>query len=71
VSTWFGGLVRGVSLATVGLLLATGATIVNASGTQGWQPALVVVTVAVTAQGKLHPAAMIVVGAAVGLALDR
>jgi chromate transporter len=71
MSAWFGGLVRGVSLATVGLLLATGVTIVNAGGTQLWQLALVVVTVAVTVHGKLHPAAMIVVGGAVGLALGR
>jgi chromate transporter len=71
LSAWFGGVVRGVTLATVGLLLATGVTIVNAGGTQLWQLALVVVTVAVTIQGKLHPAAMIVVGAAVGLALGR
>jgi chromate transporter len=71
LSAWFGGLVRGVSLATAGLLLATGATIVNAGGTQVWQLALVVATVAVTLQGRLHPAAMIVVGGAVGLALGR
>ena len=71
LSAWFGGLVRGVSLATAGLLLATGATIVNAGGTQVWQLALVAATVAVTLQGKLHPAVMIVVGGAVGLALGR
>ena len=71
LSAWFGGLVRGVSLATAGLLLATGVTIVNAGGTQIWQLALVVVTVAVTLQGRLHPAVMIAVGGAVGLALGR
>ena len=71
LSAWFGGLVRGVSLATAGLLLATGATIVNAGGTQVWQLALVVATVAMTLQGRLHPAVMIVVGGAVGLALGR
>ena len=71
LSAWFGGLVRGVSLATAGLLLATGVTIVQGSGTAAWQQVLVVVTVAVTAHGKLHPAAMIVVGAAVGLVLGR
>ncbi len=71
LSAWFGGLVRGVSLATAGLLLATGATIVNAGGTQVWQLGLVVATVAVTLQGRLHPAVMIVVGGAVGLALGR
>ena len=71
MSAWFGGVVRGVSLATAGLLLATGVTIVNAGGTQLWQLALVAVTVAVTVHGKLHPAVMIVVGGAVGLALGR
>jgi chromate transporter len=71
LSTWFGGLVRGVSLATAGLLLATGATIVAGSGTQLWQIVLVVVTVVVTAHGRLHPATMIVVGGAVGLVLGR
>ncbi len=71
LSAWFGGLVRGVALGTAGLLLATGVTIVNAGGTQWWQLALVAVTVAATLQGKLHPAVMIVVGGAVGLALGR
>jgi chromate transporter len=71
LSAWFGGIVRGVSLATAGLLLATGATIVLSAGTQVWQLALVVVTVVVTAQGKLHPATVIVVGAIAGLAFGR
>ncbi|HEV2011801.1 MAG TPA: chromate transporter [Candidatus Limnocylindria bacterium] len=71
MSAWFGGLVRGVLLATAGLLLATGVTIVNGGGTQLWQLALVAVTVAVTVHGKLHPAAMIVVGGIVGLVLGR
>ena len=71
LSTWFGGVVRGVSLATAGLLLATGVTIVAAGGTELWQLALVVVTVAVTVRGRLHPATMIVVGGAIGLAWGR
>jgi chromate transporter len=71
LSAWFGGVIRGVSLGTAGLLLATGVTIVAAGGTQPWQLALVVVTIAVTLRGKLHPATMIVVGGAVGLALGR
>ena len=71
MSAWFGGLVRGVSLATAGLLFATGVTIVGSGGTQLWQLALVVATVVVTVQGKLHPATMIVVGGAVGLVLGR
>lgn len=71
MSAWFGGLVRGVSLGTAGLLLATGVTIVVAAGTQPWQLALMLVAVAVTANGKLHPATMIVVGGVVGLTLGR
>ena len=71
LSPWFGGLVRGVSLATVGLLLATGVTIVSAGGTQWWQLALVAATVAATLRDKLHPAVMIGVGGVVGLALGR
>jgi chromate transporter len=71
LSHWFGGLVRGVALGTGGLLLATGVNIVQVGGTQWWQLALVGVTVATTLHGKLHPAAMIVVGAFVGLALGR
>lgn len=71
LSAWFGGLVRGVSLGTAGLLLATGVTIVSAGGTHAWQLALAAVTVVATIQGRLHPAVVIVAGAAVGLALGR
>ena len=71
LSAWFGGLVRGVALGTAGLLLATGASIVNAGGTQPWQLALVALTVGTTLNGKLHPAVTIAVGALVGLALGR
>jgi len=46
-------------------------TMVGSGGTQLWQLALVVATVVVTVQGKLHPATMIVVGGAVGLVLGR
>jgi chromate transporter len=71
LSAWFGGLVRGVSLATVGLLLAIGVTIVNAGGTLPWQLVLFAATVAVTVHGRLHPATMVFVGAAAGLAIGR
>ena len=71
LSAWFAGVVRGVSLATAGLLLATGVTIVVASGTQLWQLALLLVTIVVTVRGTLHPATMILVGGVVGLALGR
>ena len=42
-----------------------------AGGTLLWQLVLVGVTVVVTVQGKLHPATMIVVGGAIGIALGR
>ena len=71
LSRWFGGLVRGVALGTGGLLLATGVSIVNAGGTQLWQLALVVMTVVLTVNGRLHPAISIAIGGAVGLALGR
>lgn len=71
LSTWFGGVVRGVSLATAGLLMATGVTIVRSGTGQWWELALVVATVALTLHGKIHPGVMIVVGAFVGVALGR
>ena len=71
LSRWFGGLVRGVAFGTSGLLLATGVSIVNAGGTQWWQLGLVVMTVAVTLNGRLHPVFSIAVGGIVGLALGR
>lgn len=69
LSAWFGGVVRGVSLATAGLLLATGLTIVGAGGTALWQLALVVLAAALTVHGRLHPALLIAVGALAGIAL--
>jgi hypothetical protein len=63
--------VRGVTLATAGLLLTTGVTIALDGGTRPWQLALVLLTVAVTAHGQLHPAAMIVAEGAAGIVLGR
>lgn len=71
LSGWFGGLVRGVALATGGLLLATGVSILRVGGTQWWQLGLVALTVATTLHGKLHPAVVIGVGGAIGLVLGR
>jgi chromate transporter len=71
LSAWFGGLVRGVTLATAGLLLATGVTIVQTGGTEIWQLVLGAVTLAITLQGKVHPGVMIGVGGAIGLLLGR
>lgn len=71
LSAWFGGVVRGVLLATAGLLIATGITIVAVSGTRPWQIGLVLIAFVITAQGKLHPGTVIVVGAIAGLVLAR
>ena len=66
------GLVRGVALATAGLLVATGLGIVNATGTPAWwQIALAAVAAALTYRGTLHPAFVIAIGAAAGLALGQ
>ena len=66
------GLVRGVALATAGLLVATGLSIVTASGTPfWWQLALAAIGTVLTYRGTIHPALVIAIGACVGLALGR
>jgi chromate transporter len=66
------GLVRGVALATAGLLAATGIGIVTATGAPAWwQLALVAIGTALTYDGRVHPALVIAIGAAAGLALGR
>jgi chromate transporter len=66
------GLVRGVALATAGLLAATGIGIITASGTPSpWQLALAAIAVVLTYRGTVHPALVIAIGAATGLALGR
>ena len=72
LTTPVAGLVRGVALATAGLLAATGISIVTATGTPSWwQLALAAIAVVLTYRGTLHPAIVIAVGAAAGLALGR
>lgn len=66
------GLVRGVALATAGLLAATGIGIVTASGTPSlWQLALAAIAILLTYRGTLHPALVIAIGAAAGVVLGR
>ena len=66
------GLVRGVALATAGLLAATGIGIITASGTPSlWQLALAAIATVLTYRGTVHPAIVIAIGAAAGLALGR
>ncbi len=70
LATPVAGLVRGVALATAGLLVATGLGIITATGTPSWwQLALAAIGTLLTYRGTLHPALVIVIGAAAGLAL--
>lgn len=71
LSSWFGGLVRGVALATSGILLATSVAVIRSGGTAWWQLLLAAITVAVTLDGRLHPAAVILLGALAGIAFGR
>jgi chromate transport protein ChrA len=66
------GLVRGVALATAGLLAATGIGIVAAAGSPSWwQLALAAIATVLTYRGTVHPALVIAIGAVAGLALGR
>ena len=66
------GLVRGVALATAGLLVATGMSIVTAGGSPSWwQFALAAIAAVLTYRGTLHPAIVIAIGAVAGLTLGR
>ena len=72
LTTSVAGLVRGVALATGGLLVATGLGIIGATGTPSlWQLALAAIAIVLTYRGTLHPAIVIAIGAGVGLALGR
>ena len=71
LSRWFAGLVRGVTLASAGLLAATGVLILLVAGTAPWQLALAAGAAVLTIQGRIHPAVLVAIGAAVGLALGR
>ena len=72
LTTPVAGLVRGVALATAGLLAATGIGIVTATGAPSWwQLALAAMAVVLTYRGTVHPALVIAIGAAAGMALGR
>ena len=72
LTTPVAGLVRGVALATAGLLAATSVGILQAAGaTAWWQLALAAAGVVLSVQGKIHPALVIAIGAAVGILLGR
>ncbi|HKY52505.1 MAG TPA: chromate transporter [Candidatus Limnocylindria bacterium] len=73
LSVPFAGLVRGASLATAGLLAATGVSLIAPSGgtPAWWQLAIGATAALLTYQGRLHPAAVVLGGALLGLLLAR
>ena len=73
MTSWFAGFVRGASLATAGLLLSTGASLIApTSDAVTWsQVVIALVAVAVTYQGRLHPGLVVIGGALAGVALAR
>lgn len=74
LSPGFAGFNRGILLAISGLLLAFGVAILAPAGIGGlawWHVALAVGAMAVTIQGRLHPALLIGLGAVAGLVLGR
>lgn len=73
LSAWFAGFIRGASLAVAGLLLAIGLALLLPGGMApaSWQVVLAVAAGIVSIQGRLHPALLIGVGAAAGIAFAR
>lgn len=71
LSAPFAGLVRGAALATAGLLSATGVSLIVPSGDppSWWQVVIGIAAAALTYQGRVHPAAVVIGGALIGLLL--
>ena len=71
LSVPFAGLVRGAALATAGLLSATGLSLIAPPGDlpSWWQVTIGIVAAALTYQGRLHPAVVVIGGALLGLLL--
>ena len=71
MSVPFAGLVRGAALATAGLLSATGISLIAPSGDlpSWWQAIIGIAATALTYQGRLHPAVVVIGGALLGLLL--
>ena len=69
------GLIRGLAFTTSGLVVATSLDLLFATGGPDgpaiWQLGLAVIGLAVSFQGKVHPALIVLVGAVAGLALAR
>ena len=76
LSAWLAGLVRGVTMATSGLVVATTVFLVlpssgGAGATAWWQVALIVIGTAIGIEGKRHPVLAIAAGAVAGIAFAR
>lgn len=75
LSAWTAGVVRGVVLATAGLLVYTGSTLIAPDRqlfeVPFWQLALTAVAAALTIRGRMHPGLLVAAGAVVGIALGR
>lgn len=73
MSVPFAGLVRGAALATAGLLCATGVSLIvpSSDAPSWWQVVIGIAAAAVTYQGRLHPAVVIIGGALLGVLLAR
>jgi chromate transporter len=73
LSAPFAGLVRGAALATAGLLGATGVSLIVPAGDAPtwWQLLIGIAATALTYQGRLHPAAVVIAGALLGVLLAR
>ena len=73
MSVPFAGLVRGAALATAGLLSATGVSLILPPGDvpSWWQVIVGIAAAALTYQGRLHPAAVVIGGALLGVLLAR
>ena len=73
MTTPFAGFVRGASLATAGLLIATGVTLIapDVATVAPWQLALGAVAAVLTYQGRIHPGLVVVGAACAGVVLAR
>lgn len=69
----FGGLVRGAALATAGLLASVGVSLIAPAPLDAawWQFGIVAAALALTYDGRLHPAVVVIGGALLGLLLGR
>jgi chromate transporter len=68
------GLIRGLAFTTSGLVAATSLDLLFGPGSEAaravWQLALAVAGMALSFQGRIHPALIVLIGAAAGLALS-